>query len=105
MTCVRIPNGFLTLAPPMLKIIVGGNVIRFEDHSYCGPMPCRADGRVRDLHGRHKFWHAVSCWYQQGKKIDANGFCEWAEPPDEFEGYDHVPMGGRNFKLVKREGA
>lgn len=105
MTCIPIRNGVLTLAPPERKIIVGGNVIRFEDHSYCGPMPCYANGRARYLRGRHKFWHAVSCWYQQGKKIDANGFCEWSEPPDDLAGFEEVPMGGRHFKLVKREGA
>jgi hypothetical protein len=61
---------------PMRKILVNGKPFLFEDHHYCGPLPCRADGSERKLGNKSPFWDAVTRWYQSGKKIGADGFCE-----------------------------
>lgn len=65
-------GGCLLLGGPEYTIKVGiGKPIRFEMHSYCGPMP------TRQLGHNHPFWTAVTLWSQQGERVDGDGLCIW----------------------------
>lgn len=79
---------------PDLLILVDGMQQLFEDHPHCGPVPVKPGGSARSLGPRHKFWHAVTCWYEQGKKIGADGLCLWEEPPDPTAGMVKI---GRHY--------
>ncbi len=68
--------GVLHVGGPELTIEAGGKVFTFEWHSYCGPMPIN-----RRLPGKSPFWHAVTLWCEQGKRMDDNRRALWDEPP------------------------
>lgn len=87
--------GVVCVGGPDRKIRVGSQVITFEDHELHGPTPLKKNGDVRELGPRHQFWTAVSRWYEDGKKIDADGLCEWTpEPEIDLSKYVRV---GRNL--------
>lgn len=68
----------LSIGKPPIKIVVDGETILFEDHHYCGPMPTKEDGSERQIKPNHRFWTAVSWWYQQGKRV-SDGVAVWDE--------------------------
>ncbi len=86
----------VSLAGPERVIEVDGTLYRFEDHPVCGPTPLNKRGDPRHLRQRHRFWTAVTQWYEGGKKLDAQGRAIWEEAadPDEAVGYVRI---GRNL--------
>lgn len=76
-------------------IVVAGRDYHFEDHPQLGPCPMTNKGEARELRPQHRFWHAVTCWYEQGRQFGADGRCIWAEPPDPMAGMVH--LGGRHW--------
>jgi hypothetical protein len=98
---IKLPDGstaHVSVGGPDRKINVNGVVYLFEDHPVHGPSPVTKTGRVRELSARSPFWEAVTRWYQEGKKIDADGFCEWSPAPDETAGLVRV---GNNLMPVE----
>lgn len=97
--CIRIGgrhSGVLTVAGPELSIYVSGKLMPFEWHSYCGPIPLNKRGDPKEIGPNHKFWHAVTCWDQQGKRLDENRRAIWDEPPKE-DLSKHVRVGRNLF--------
>lgn len=80
MNCQRVTGAILNVAEPALKIRVAGKAFLFEDHPFCGPPPCDANGDARRIGAKHPFWDVVSRWYQAGKLIDREGWCVVEEP-------------------------
>lgn len=80
MSCRRIGTAILNVANPALRIRVGGKPFLFEDHPFCGPLPCYSDGTERRVGQRSPFWEAVTRWYQSGKRVDREGWCVVEEP-------------------------
>lgn len=64
---------------PTLRINVGGRVVLFEEHRYCGPLPVDAQGNGRSLGPRHSFWRSVTDWYRLGKPLNPDGTCRWVK--------------------------
>lgn len=75
-----------------------GKVIVFEDHPRFGPAVLNKQGDPADKQPgvRASFWRVYVWWSEQGKKIDADGFCEWTEPPPLK--LEH--MGGRHYRVI-----
>jgi hypothetical protein len=85
MPCVH-GNGWVLTLGGNEYIIKRGNVsILFEWHPWFGPVPMnRRTGSDRQLGSRHWFWHAVTCWDKQGRKVE-NGEAIYGPPPtDKF---------------------
>lgn len=85
MSCIPIIQrgkvvGSVSIGGPTLFIRSGRQVVHFEDHSYCGPMPTTKDGNGRNLQPYHWFWSAVTRWYELGKKLKGNE-AVWTEQP------------------------
>lgn len=85
----------LLVGGPIRIIVVDGIEQLFEDHPRLGPCPVTKRGTERHLGPRHRFWLAVTQWYQGGKLLDENGRCIWIEPPDPTEGM--VRVGKRDW--------
>jgi hypothetical protein len=71
-------------------------VVLFEDHPYCGPLPCNKDGNGRNLAASHPFWTAVSRWYATGKRtrrVGRNLWCVTCASPTEEPGTTRAPKG------------
>jgi hypothetical protein len=68
---------------PDYWIDVGGKVMRFEDHPYCGPIVVsnkNGDPLESQPGERDKFWMHHSAWVQQGKKtktLDGKAWCDY----------------------------
>lgn len=97
----------LLMGGPDRLIEVDGEVIRFEDHPYSGPMPLGKRGKERRLGPRHKFWSAVTWWAQQGRQLDPEtGRCVYREVSREEEligeGNELVHLGGRHYYIVPK---
>ena len=52
---------------PTHQLRVGSDLISFEWHPYCGPMPIWPNGNERRLRHNHPFWRAVSEWARNNK--------------------------------------
>ena len=72
---------FLDCGGPMRKISVGGKIIEFEMHRYCGPNILNRNGEPLK-NQPSDFLHAASLWAQQGQKIDESGLCIWYHEPE-----------------------
>ena len=92
---MNVPYVCILVGGPDRKIVAGGKEHTFEDHRMFGPMPLNRRGDPRYLGPRSPFWRAVTLWYEQGKRLDAEGRCVWDEPPDPLAGM--VNIGGRNW--------
>jgi hypothetical protein len=79
MSCARLAGAILNVGGPVFKIRVAGKPILFEDHVFCGPLPCYSDGTERRVGQRHPFWDAVTRWYQSGRRVDREGWCVFEE--------------------------
>lgn len=82
----------LSVAGPVLKIMVGARLWHFENHRIFGPMPVHKR-TGNGLDGTAAFWEAVTFWAQQGERVDDAGVCRWDRP-------DSPPLyhlGGRNY--------
>ncbi len=78
----------------MLKISVGGKIIRFEMHPYSGPNilnyrdePCKNQP--------DDFLKAASLWLQQGKRMEG-GLCRWDHEPEMI--LEHIR--GQHYKFL-----
>lgn len=80
------------------KIGVGGRIIPFEMHPYCGPCALTKTGRELKLGPRHPFWNAVTLWNEQGRRVSDQGLCLWQEPPDFLSFYKRT---GKKTYLTK----
>lgn len=96
------PKVILCGAPPVYKIVVGASIYYFEDHSYCGPWPVSAKDYepLDDVDFDDKFWWAVTCWYQQGKRVgrtvkDGVKMCVWERDEDIWSSYRGTHPGRR----------
>jgi hypothetical protein len=69
-------NAFIEVGGPTLTIEIDGKKHYFEFHEALGVMA--TDVRGNGIKGTNKFWHAVSCWAQQGRKLE-NNVCVWKE--------------------------
>ncbi len=85
---------FIDCGGPMHAISVGGEILRFEMHPYCGPNILKPNGEPID-NQPHEFLKAASLWAQQGEKV-RNGLCVWYHPSEPIT--EH--LGGNNFKIV-----
>lgn len=76
-----------------------GDIIKFEEHPYCGPVALNKKGDPLENQpgGKASFWRVHHWWVDQGKKIDAEGFCVWEKPKPTHK---KVHMGGRHWMLV-----
>lgn len=113
-SCVRVPMGtgyaLLLKGGRDYEVEINGEVILFEDHPYCGPMPLIRSGAKRGqervLGPRHRFWKVMEWWYQQGKQLDEHGRCVYREVSklEETIGPDHelVHLGGRHYYIVPK---
>jgi len=72
-------------AGPFYKIRINGKMHHFEDTRASGPMPLRANGEPTNKEPSDAFWHAVTCWAQQGRKA-VNDWAVWANIEGEVEG-------------------
>lgn len=84
---------------PMLKISVGGKVIEFESHPYCGPNILKRNGEPLEKQPED-FLNAASLWVQQGKRME-NGLCRWDHEPEDI--VEH--LGGKHWKIVGQKPA
>ena len=82
---------------PMLKISVGGKVIEFEMHPYCGPNILNRKGEPLATQP-HDFLVAASLWAQQGRRME-DGLCRWDHPPKEILKH----LGGRHWQILGYE--
>lgn len=82
---------------PQLLIEAGAQVILFCWSDLFGPIPECKNGDVRDLNHRHPFWHAVSLWNLQGRRIADDGSCLWHEPKKPVLRH----LGGRNYEVIE----
>lgn len=102
MTCIQIqkrPNGFLCVDDsPDFKIRVGARVFDFEWHRWFGPIALNKNGSPRDVQPK-AFLQAAQWWDEQGRGMDAEGFCVWKKP-DPHEGLNMVHIGGRHWMVV-----
>lgn len=83
----------------MLKISVGGKVIEFEMHPWCGPTILKRNGEPLKEQPM-PFLEAASLWAQQGQRME-DGLCRWDHPPKEITKH----LGGRYWKIVGYEPA
>ena len=82
---------------PMLKISVGGKVIEFEMHPYCGPNILNRKGDPL-ANQPNDFLVAASLWAQQGQRME-DGLCRWDHPPKEILKH----LGGRHWQILGYE--
>jgi hypothetical protein len=82
----------------MLKISVGGKIIDFEMHPYCGPTILNKRTGSPLKNQPTAFLESASLWAKQGKKME-NGLCLWYHEPKEI--LQH--MGGRHWKIIGYE--
>jgi hypothetical protein len=70
----------------------------FEAHPQFGPIVLnrRGDPLEKQPGARASFWRVWLWWSEQGKAIDAEGFCVWAKPPEP----KLIHLGGRHYKVV-----
>lgn len=87
---------FIDGGGPMHKISVGGKIIEFEMHWYCGPTILNKRTSEPLKHQPMDFLHAASLWAQQGKKVDENGLCIWFHEPEPIT--EHIV--GKHYKIV-----
>jgi hypothetical protein len=80
----------ILMGGPQFFISVGRELIRFEDHPRLGPCPLTKTGKERVLPPRHRFWHAVTRWYAEGKPLNERGEAAWTEEPNPLVGMFHV---------------
>lgn len=75
-----------------------GKGFTFEDHPRFGPFVLnkRGDPKPKQPGQRASFWRVYAWWCEQGKTIDADGFCVWIEPPKP----KLIHLGGRHYKAV-----
>lgn len=71
----------IDFAGPFFTIMVCGQKMRFEDHRYCGPVPINKRDEEKKLAPNHRFWEAVTQWYQAGRPMNPDGTCHW-EPKE-----------------------
>jgi hypothetical protein len=71
------PIFFIDCGGPMRKIEVGGKIIEFEMHHFCGPNILNKQTGSPLANQPLDFLRAVSLWCQQGRKIDERGICIW----------------------------
>jgi hypothetical protein len=90
----------VSLCGPTRTIEVDGKLYRFEDHPRCGPTPLNKRGDPKHLGQRHRFWTAITQWYDGGKKLDANGCAIWEEAADPDEAAGYVRVGRNLFPLA-----
>jgi len=70
-------------------------------HSYFGPALLTKRGDVRaNQQAPRIFWHAVSQWERQGKRVDDHGRCIWEEEPEPKT----IHVGGRHYVIVDEKG-
>ena len=81
----------------MLKISVGGTVIDFEMHPYCGPNILNRKGSPL-ANQPHDFLVAASLWAQQGRRME-DGLCRWDHPPKRIR----KQISGSHWQSVGRE--
>ena len=79
---MRLLGACVDCGGPMLKISVGGKVIEFEMHPYCGPNILNRKGEPLK-HQPADFLMAASLWAQQGQRMEY-GLCRWDHPPKEI---------------------
>lgn len=99
MTCVHTKIGdstvLVNMGGPIKCIVVDGKRMYFEDHFYCGPIPCRANGTEIKIGYRHKFWTAATYWYQGGKVMQ-DDLCVWFYPSEPITKH----LGGRHWLVT-----
>lgn len=83
MTTPPAPPVHICFGGPTFRIRIDDNEYFFEKHSFLGPLPVKKNGDGRHLSHRHKFWKAVTAWYQQGCHVDEDGLCRWEPEPQE----------------------
>lgn len=79
---------------PTHRISVGGKIIEFEMHRYCGPVALGKKGQPLKKQDS-AFLEAASRWCQQGKRIE-DGLCRWDHEPEPIT----IHMGGRKYLTV-----
>lgn len=84
---------------PMRKISVGGKIIEFEMHPYCGPNILKRNGEPIK-HQPMEFLKAASLWAQQGQKIE-DGLCVWYHQPKKILKH----LGGKHWEILGYEPA
>lgn len=82
--------------PRHYRISVGGRIFTFEWSDQFGPFLIGKRGEELKAKPTNAFLDAVTLWFRQGKKVDADGLCEWWHKPEEI--LEH--LGGRNFLVV-----
>lgn len=78
----------------MLKISVGGRIIEFEMHPYCGPNILNKRGEPSEKQPMD-FLKAASLWAQQGKRME-DGLCRWDHEPKPIKRH----LWGNNWEIV-----
>lgn len=85
----------ISLGGPDRKISVGGKILTFEDHPYCGPVLLKRNGDPA-RHQPNDFLEAASLWCQQGRRLDENGIAIWDTESKPITQH----MGGRHHKVI-----
>lgn len=80
--------------PGVYKIVSRGKEYLFDFSDRFGPARCKKNGDICEN------WHlpghtldAITLWRDQGKCVDANGYCVWDEKPK----LDFVHIAGRHW--------
>lgn len=70
----------------------------FEMHHYCGPIVLNRSGdpAARQPGEKSPFWHAVTCWAQQGEKVNKAGECIWKEQTKP----KMIHLGGKHYQVT-----
>jgi len=87
-------TAFLSLGGEDYRISVGGQVVTFELHPYCGPTLLDHKGDPADDQPL-EFLKAASLWIQQGKRME-DGLCRWDHPSEPIT--EH--LGGRHYLVI-----
>jgi hypothetical protein len=91
------PDGTVALLDcggPMFKISVGGKIIEFEMHPYCGPNILDRKGRPLDKQPQD-FLEAASLWASQGRRME-DGLCRWDHEPEPITKH----IGGKHYAVT-----
>lgn len=84
----------ISLGGPVHQISVGGKIITFEMHPYCGPAALKKNGDPL-TNQPPRFLAAASLWCQQGKRIESD-LCVYDIPGEPIT--QHI--GGRHYRVI-----
>ena len=98
----KYPSTIILFGGPEFIMRTARGPVRFEWHSYCGPLPCWLNGSGRKIGARHDYWKLVARWARSGKKVEHGNHCVVPPPCASCGGTgkgEHIV--GRHYKVCQ----